>query len=571
MADAPPTIDPVDAALVANRFEGITREMGAILLRSARSPVFAQNRDFVTAVFDAGPRMIAQTAYIPVLLGSMPYAMEALRDFAGDDVRPGDAYLLNDPYHGNNHLPDMAVAAPVFIDGTLRYWVATKGHHADIGGASVGGYNPSATTIWEEGLRIPPVTLQRGGENVASVWSLIGANVRLPDLVLGDLEAQVGACAVGGRAIAEVAGRFGFDTVALATEEQLARSEAAVRSLVEALPDGVYSSRRLLDWPPLDGDDRPAIALRLVIDGDRIVFDYGGSSEQIAMYYNSTFANTAASSYIALLSVLDPDIPVDAGALAPLEIATREATLAHAAQPAPSTMCTTVTCAVVVEAVWTALAQAVPDLAPALWARRGFAGVSTGFDAESQLPFAVIHHFGKGGAGATNGHDGWHHLGPVGSMGGSRSPDPELFELRSPHRILRCELMTDSAGPGQWRGGAGTHYAVEFLSEGSAVVLEPSGMWEDTAPEGVSGGRSGSVARAWVETAGGETIPVTEPVIHRGRTGDVLVTESCGGGGYGDPRRRDHGRVLADVREGIVSPEAATAVYGLDAGALGHQ
>lgn len=568
MADASVQLDPIDAALIASRFEGITREMGAILLRSARSPVFAENRDFVTAVFDAERRMVAQMAYIPVLLGSIPYAVDGVWEFAKADVRPGDVFLVNDPYHGNNHLPDMTIVQPVFVTDELRFWVATKGHHADIGGASVGGYNPSAKTIWEEGLRIPPVRVWRDGKKVESVWSMIASNVRLPELVVGDLDAQVGACAVGEQAIQAVVERFGVEAIRVAMDEQLARSERAMRSLIEGLPDGEYRSARLLDWPVLPDGEVPRIALRLVIEGDSITFDYSESSSQIAVYYNSTFANTAASSYIALLAVLDPDISVDAGALRPLEVVALEGTLANAALPAPTTMCTTVTCAVIVEAVWEALAEAVPELAPAAWARRGFAGVSTGFDVESQLPFAVIHHFGKGGAGASLGHDGWHHLGPVSSMGGSRSPDPELFEVRSPHRIVQYELIPDSGGAGEWRGGAGTRYAVMFTSDTAAVVLEPSGMSERTVPPGIRGGAPGSVARAWVETAEGEHIAIVEPVIHRARAGDVLVTESCGGGGYGEPRRRDPAKVIADVREGVVSPEAAVRTYGLDPEAL---
>ena len=197
------------ATVIANRLEAITREMGAAILRSARSPIFAENRDFVTAIFDDRLRMVAQTAYIPVLLGSTPFAVQAIQDYFADDIEDGDVMILNDPFMGNNHLPDITVVRPVFFQGRPRFWVLTRGHHADIGGSGAGGYNPEARTVWEEGLRITPSKLYCAGKYHRGLWTMILANVRLPSLVEGDLQAQVGATRLGERALLGLLDRFG--------------------------------------------------------------------------------------------------------------------------------------------------------------------------------------------------------------------------------------------------------------------------------------------------------------------------------------------------------------------------
>jgi N-methylhydantoinase B len=219
-------LDVVLTTVLANRLDSICREMGGAMLRSARSSIFAENRDFATAIFDATPRMVAQTAYIPILLGSTPWAVQAVSDFFGDDVADGDVMIFNDPYLGNNHLPDITVLRPVFRDGRVRFWMVTRGHHADIGGGGAGGYNPDARTAFEEGIRITPSKLYQAGRYNKALWRMILANVRLPSLVEGDLQCQVGATKIGERSIHAVLDRYGDETVGAAIEETVARSEA---------------------------------------------------------------------------------------------------------------------------------------------------------------------------------------------------------------------------------------------------------------------------------------------------------------------------------------------------------
>ena len=292
-------------------------------------------------------------------------------------------------------------------------------------------------------------------------------------------------------------------------------------------------------------------------------FDFSGTDAQVPTYHNSTYANTAASCYNALFSSIDPDIQLNWGSLRPIAVRAPEGTLVNASNGAPTTACTTALCVLIVEAAWQALAQAAPALGQGLWHRQGIAGMSSGMNRRTGKPFAVIHHFGKGGSGAVQGCDGWDHISPVSSMGGSRAPDPELFEMRSPHLILNYEYRPDSAGAGAWRGGHGVHYRVRFTDGSTTMALAPSCFSPETAPAGVCGGLAAPPASARIILASGETRAFDGPMLFRPEPGDVLDVYSTGGGGYGDPRARPVEAVLADVRAGLLSVEKAARDYGV--------
>jgi N-methylhydantoinase B len=560
---APESLDVILTTVLTNRLDSICREMGGAMLRSARSSIFAENRDFATAIFDAEPRMVAQTAYIPILLGSTPWAVQAVSRFFGDDIAEGDVMIFNDPYMGNNHLPDITVLRPVFRGGRIRFWMVTRGHHADIGGGGAGGYNPDARSAFEEGIRITPSKLYQAGHANKALWRMLLANVRLPSLVEGDLQCQVGATRIGERAIHAVLDRYGDETVSAAIEETIARSEAQVRALIASLPDGTYRAERRLDRVSRGDVPHPAVRLALTIRDDELHFDFTGSDREIPTFDNGTLANTYASCYNAFFSSIDPDIRLNAGSVRPIAVTAPPGTIVNASSSAATTSCTTVLCAAIVEAAWMAFAQADPVLGQGLWHRWSIASTSSGINPRTGMPFAVIHFFAKGGAGATAGFDGWDHLSSVASMGGSRAPDPELFELRSPHRIQRLELLPDSAGAGRWRGGHGVNYRVEFTSPGTTMVLRPSCFVPDTAPLGAHGGEAAPLARATLHLAAGGDFPVVEPVLIRPAAGDVLDVYATGGGGYGDAHLRPAEAVLDDVRNGLLSIDKARRSYGV--------
>lgn len=563
MTDASTSTDVILTTVLANRLDSICREMGGAMLRSARSSIFAENRDFATAIFDDQLRMVAQTAYIPILLGSTPFAVEAISRYFGDDIDEGDVIVFNDPFMGNNHLPDVTVVRPVFHGGRLRFWVVTRGHHADIGGGGAGGYNPDARTVWEEGLRITPSKLFAAGVYNKPLWTMLLANVRLPTLVQGDLQCQVGATRIGERALHTLLDRYGDATVSDAIEQTLERSEAQVRSQIRSIPDGTYSAERRLDRVSRGAEPHPAVRLRLTVDGDTIHFDFTGTDPQIPTFDNGSLSNTYASCYNAFFSTIDPDIKLNAGSARPITVKAPLGTLVNASVGAATTSCTTVLCAAIVEAAWMALGDAVPALAQGLWHRQGIAGTSSGTNPRTGAPFAVIHFFGKGGAGATAGFDGWDHISSVASMGGSRTPDPELFELRSPHLIERLEYHRDSAGAGRWRGGHGVNYRVRFTSDSTAIIVRPSCFVPDTAPLGVYDGEAAPVATAELQLAAGGVMTFDEPTLVRPAAGDVLDVYSTGGGGYGDPRLRPIDDVMADIEADLVSLEKAAEAYAV--------
>ena len=556
-------MDPILLTVIANRLEGVTREMGAGMLRSSRSPIFAENKDFVTAVFDRRLRLVAQTAYIPVLMGASPFAVKAVSDHFGDDVEPGDVMILNDPYRGNNHAPDISVMKPVFFEGQLRFWVLSRGHHADIGGGGAAGRNPHAATAWEEGLRIPPAKLYRGGAYNRDVWEIILLNVRLRSSVEGDLQCQVGACNVGEKSLRQMLGRYGCDTVEGAIEEMLDRSEAQMRERIDAVRDGVYHACRQLDHVLDDGPaGRPAIRVGLEVEGDRMRFDFAGSDPQIPVYYNSSYANTVSSCYIGLFSTIAADVSVNEGCMRPVEVSAPEGSLVNPREGAPTTQCTVATCATIVEAVWMALSQAVPELVQAGWARTN-AGAGTALNRRTGKPAAFILHFAKGGGGATQGFDGWSHISPVSSMGGSRVPDPELYELTFPHRILRYEYRPDSAGAGKWRGGYGALFSLRFNEDGSALSVQIGSGAAETAPFGLAGGSPAAAGTVRVCSEDGEEVEFHRAAMHHPRGGDVAEIRSAGGGGYGDPYERPVEAVLDDVAAELLSPENARTQYGV--------
>jgi N-methylhydantoinase B len=557
------SLDPVLLTVITNRLEGITREMGAGMLRSSRSPIFAENRDFVTAIFDRQLRLVAQTAYIPVLMGASPYAVKAISEHFADDIHEGDVMILNDPFRGNNHAPDITVVKPVFVDGQVRFWAFTRGHHADIGGGGAGGRNPNAKTIWEEGLRIPPARLYASGRYNRDVWDLILLNVRLPILVEGDLQCQVGACNVGERALLQLLKQYGCERVDGVIDEILQRSETQMRERIEKIPDGVYSAERPIDHLLKEKPaKRPMIRLRIEIKGENIIFDFNGTDAQIPVYFNSSYPNTVSSCVIGLFSTIAPDIKVNDGSMRPIRVEAPKGSLVNPNEGAPTSQCTVGTCGTIVEATWLALAKAVPDLAQAGWARSN-AGAGAAFNARTGRYAAFILHFTKGGGGATAGFDGWSHISPVSSMGGSRVPDPELHELTFPHRILKYEYGKDSAGAGKWRGGYGTEVWLQFNDDDTALAFQTGSCHGETAPFGLAGGRPAPPGRVRVRLASGEIVDVEEASLYQPRKGDVAEFYSAGGGGYGDPYERSIDAVFDDVVAGTLSPENALREYGV--------
>lgn len=540
----------------------VTREMAESMLRTSRSPIFSEVRDFITAIFDRQGRLVTQTAFIPVLMGSTPFAMQAIAARFAGEVKDGDIFLLNDPFHGNNHLPDFTVAKPVFVDGDLCFWAMTRGHHADVGAKGASGYNPEARNVWEEGLRIPPIKLYEAGVRRSDLWDFLLLNIRLVNLVEGDLQCQVGACNVGERRLHGLAAKYGTPAIDAAIEANVHGTEIQMRQEIRNIPNGVYESERFMDHDGIDRNTMVGVRLKLTVADDEITFDYSASDPQVAGYVNSPLSNTTSCTYIALFSSLQENVPVTAGSITPVRVVSREGTVTNPLPPAATTGCTLVTCAALVEAGWMALAQAVPGQVQALWGR--WCGpMKTAYNPRTERWTASLSNQCKPGAGATQGFDGWGHIGPISSCGGARAADPELFELVYPYTQLKYEYWQDSAGAGQWRGGLGAHAIWRIESDDVLCASVGGGLRPETTAAGLAGGGSSPVARVVLRRADGSVSNLDVNALYELQRGDVLEVTSSGGGGFGDPLARSAEKVAEDVDNGYVSVAAARDAYGV--------
>jgi N-methylhydantoinase B len=555
-------VDPIRVSVIGNRLDAISKEIGLTMLRTSRSPIFSEARDFVTGIFDRELRLVAQTAYIPVLMGALPAAIRSIAKSFENDIAEGDVFILNDPYRGNNHPPDITIAKPVFFAGRLEFWSVAKGHHADVGGAGVVGYNPGARSVWEECIRIPPAKLYTAGRLNRALMDIILLNVHLPFLVEGDLLCQVGAVTIGARNLTALLEKYGAAGLYAAIEQIFDVSERQMRSAIRRVPNGVYRGERRIDHDGIDKRRMIAVRVAVEVDEEDIRFDFTDSDDQAAGYVNSTMPNTESSAYLALLMSIGSQVRFNEGAMRALRVVARPGSVVNATEPAPVSCCTLATAQAIIEAVWLALVEAVPEQVDACWAR--WCGpASMGFNPRTGRQFAELHFMCKGGAGASLGLDGWDHLGTVICAGGLRAPDPELHELTSPYTVLQYEFWPDSAGAGEWRGGMGTICRWRVDTDEVALANIGGGNRAETAPFGLEGGHAAPPHRLQLTRDDGQVQAVDGESFYGCGRGDVFEVYESGGGGYGDPRRRATERVLADVIDGLVSVERAREDYGV--------
>jgi len=555
-------VDSIQVAVIANRLDAISKEIGQTMLRTSRSPIFSEARDFVTAIFDSKQRLVAQTAYIPVIMGALTYAIRSIAETFTGDIDPGDVFILNDPYRGNNHPPDITIVKPVFHDGELVFWAVSKGHHADVGGGGVAGYNPAATSVWEECIRIPPAKLYIAGKSNRAVWDIILLNVYLSFIVEGDLHCQVGACTIGERSLLSLLAKYDRPILETAMDQMLDASEKQMRAAIKHIPNGEYDAERLIDHDGINKDRMIAVRLKLEVDDSDITFDFTGSDPQAAGYVNSTIPNTVSSCYLALFMSIGEGVRFNAGALRALHVIAPAGSIVNSLEPAPVSGCTIASAQAIIEATWLALAQAIPERVDAGWSR-WCAPATMGLNPRTGYPFGDIHFMSKGGGGASYGLDGWDHLGTVICAGGLRAPDPELHELVDPYTVLQYEFWPDSAGAGKWRGGMGTIYRWRIDTDNIKAANFGGGIHAMTAPFGLEGGEPAPPHELFIRKRDGETTNVNTESFYDLDEGDVYEIYQSGGGGYGSPLQRPVAEVQRDVLDGLVSTAQAKSKYGV--------
>jgi len=554
--------DPIQVTMLQRRLKSITEEMGLTLLRTTRSPILNEARDFVTGLYDARGRMLEQTEYIPVLAFALQPACENVVRFFGDDIHPGDVILHNDVFSGGNQNNDVAVFKPVFDGKRLVAWAACKGHQADIGGAVQGGYNPEAREVWQEALRIPAVKVIERGRLRKDVWNLIFANIRL-GIVEEDIKAQIGGCTVGERGYKALLARFGQKRLERLLDELFDSTEKMVRREISAIPDGTYGGESYAFYDGVTDGTKMKINLAVSVRGEQVTFDFSGSSPQTPGFVNAPHSATASALLLTFLMLIKPDIPHNAGILRPIRIVNPEGSFLNARFPAATTFGNSIT-GPTSDAIFRAFSQALPKMVTAGWNRfLGFA--VSGHDPRHDAPYVDILFLSlKGGSGATWMADGYDHIGLINCAGGILAQDYEMFEIHDPHFLVKHEYLPDSAGAGRWRGGLGVE--TEFVMRGDNVtgVAFGDGVEEEARAFGFFGGKPGSRNAITLRYPDGTKRQAKTKEIIRGiPRGTVFNQIAGGGGGYGNPFERPAELVLADVRDGLISVEAARADYGV--------
>jgi N-methylhydantoinase B len=554
-------IDPVLVAIIRNRLDAIAEEMAQTLMMTSRSGIFAEARDFVTGICDADGRLVAQSRYFPGFACALPYLFPAvLAKYAGR-LENGDVVIVNDPYQGNSHLPDMNILKPVFAEGRLAFWAVCKGHMADIGGGGVAGYDPLAETVWDEGLIIPPSKLCVRGVLDEEFLSLILKQLKLPDIVRGDILCEVGGAEIGARGIAGLIGKYGLETVDAHVNAFLDASEKAMRARIAGMPEGVYRGEKAID-DDVASDTPLTIRVSVTVGGGEVTFDFSESDPQSPRYMNSTDAFTRSMAALTLFATLE-HAESNHGALRPLHVVNPPGLCTHAAFPASTVVATCSMAECVQEAVQLALVQAVPDKVAAPSAKLVFPLIAYIDPDKQRLNVNVDFFFRCNPSGGTLGFDGWEQGGPAQEMGMGRCPDPEIHEMVHPVRILRFEQETDSAGAGAYRGGNGHVYRVQHLAPSVKATVFGSGTKPHAVPSGLCGGRDPAPSVFAIERAAGGRETIRLNTFFEVGAGDIIELRAMGGPGYGDPRTRDPERVARDVRDGYVSVSAARDIYGV--------
>jgi N-methylhydantoinase B len=553
-------VDKVLVSILQRRLKSITEEMSIALTMTTRSPILCEAKDFVTGLYDAKGLMLEQTENLPILSFSLGPVCQYIGKYFGDEIYPGDVIFHNDVFSMGNQNNDVAAYKPIFHNGTLVGWAACKGHQADIGGAVQGGYNPNATEVWQEALRIPPVKVFEKGKLRKDVWDLIFANIRL-DIVPEDMRAEIGSCVVGERGLLKIIERYGLESFEFHKNYLYDSTEKMMRAEIRSIPNGVYYGESTCYYDGKNPGSQYQIRVKITVEDEDITFDYSDTDAQTNGFVNGTYTSSASATTLTFLQMVNPDIPHNDGMVRPLKIIIPEGTILNAAYPAATTYGNHL-CPNNADAIMRALGPAIPDRVTAEW-NELLCSLTTGIDPRKKTAYVDIGFMGlKGGSGAIKGVDGYDHIGMIDASGGVLDQDYEMFEQQTPHLLLKHEYWMDSAGPGQWRGGLGVETEFMIGSDNTKVVTFGDGDVEPS--RGAHGGMGGTLNKIELTYPEGKYyLCTTKDLVENVPKGTVYFQQAGGGGGYGDPFLRPAEKVAEAVRNGVVSAEAARRDYGV--------
>jgi N-methylhydantoinase B len=558
-APAHQNLDPVTLAVIQNGLQQVCNEMDLAFCRAAFSPVISEAMDRSDGIYhrETGELIAQGEMGLPVFVGTMQFSTQAVIARA-KEVRPGDVFIVNDPYLGGTHLMDVRFVKPFFYQGRLFAWLANTGHWPDVGGAVPGGFSANATEVEQEGLRLPPVRLYKQGVLDEEILAIILSNIRIADQRIGDIKAQAAALAIGERRLTALIDRYGPEVVEAAIAELKARASQQMRARIAGIPDGTYKGEAFVDS---DGvEDKPLrIAMTIEKRGETLRFDMAGSSPPCKGPMNSVIATTKSSIYLAIKHIF-PEVPINAGTFEPLEIVEPRGTFLYAEYPRPVSGCAAEVSQRIAEAVFAALTPAIPDKLFAAPAGTSGNFALGGTDPKRGRAY-VMYVISGGGYGGFAGGDGISN--GCSTIGISKTTPIEVMEQYYPVLFEEYSLNEGSGGAGEHRGGFGVNYEIRLRrGEARASMVMDHGR---TGPQGALGGGDGGVNKVTVVQAGKAYVP---PHLSKDQDiqiapGDRVRVSTPGGGGYGDPMQRDPALVARDVGRGYYTREQAAALYGV--------
>jgi len=548
-------IDPITFAVIKSGLDTIVDDMAYAVMRTARSPIVRDVLDYSVTICDAKGRILSQAKTVALHLGALPDAMDVIIERFRGDLFPGDVIVLNDPYDGGMHLPDVFMFKPIFSGERLLGYSVVIAHHCDVGGRVPGSNASDSTEIYQEGLRIAPMKLYERGVPNKTLFKIIEKNVRLPDLVLGDLDAQYATCNIGEREMLRLFERYGDDLEGY-FDRLIDYGEELTRKAIASWPDGEY---RFTDY--IDGDGfSPApipIVCRITVKGDHLWVDFTGSSPQVKGAINSTLSFVKSSTYLTIRCALDHDVPNNAGVYRCITVSAPEGSILNPRMPAP-VAARALTGYRVVDTVMGALSQIAPQKLMAAGEGGNTVVAIGGYHRVSRKPFVLVDMI-NGAWGGRSDKDGIEGItNPSQNM--SNLPI-ETIEARYPLLMEEYSLRPDSGGAGQFRGGLGLVRQYRLLADNAVLQLRADR--HEHPPYGLFGGKPAASSRNLIDRGAGFEVLPAKVTLEIGRD-TVIRHEQAGGGGWGDPAQRSRTAIAADIANGKVTPEAAARDYGGD-------
>ncbi|MEK5444682.1 hydantoinase B/oxoprolinase family protein [Fredinandcohnia sp. FSL W7-1320] len=551
-------IDAITLEVMKNAFHTIAEEMGVTLIRTSLSTNIKDRMDCSTAIYTRDGQLVAQAEHVPLHLGLMPSVVEeVLKIYPADELQEGDAILINDPYISGSHLPDIFMISPVFYQGKLAALAANIAHHVDVGGQTPGSMSVKATEIFQEGLRLPAIRVRKAGVLDNEVIRLLSSNVRTGKEVIGDLYAQLAANNVAETRLKEMFEKYSFEHTEACMKEIIEYSDRRLRVAIKEVPSGVYEFEDYLEGDGIN-EDFIKVRAKVIIHDDEITVDFTGSSKQASGPVNSTHGVTSACVYYAVKSILDPDVPPNAGTYRSIKIIAPKGTIVNPNFPAAVSNANANTSQRITDAILGAMAKVLPERSMAACSGTMSGIAIGGFNAQTNEYFSYVETYG-GGQGAVDGLDGMD--GVHTNMTNTLNTPVEVIEQTFPILVKKYALVDSSSGAGKYRGGMGLTREMHFLEDGATITLMTDR--QKLGPWGLLGGKEGKTSACTLITPEGEKVALSSKVTMEVPKDSTVIIETAGGGGYFGPLEREPELVLDDVIKGNITADEAANQYGV--------